>query len=511
MLGNSRIRLLVPLLAGFALAACGGSKEDKGDDDDKTKSEGAGKVDPSTNPIKPGPEPKAKTVFSYPPSGAGPHEGFDLNAIRDKLQGAWLVGGSAFSSIPNVWYLDGDTLVRITEGGERSESTLRLLAPCYYFEGTKDGGSGTYGHFAFDGNTLYLGLGNSGLVSGAKTIGCMSVAMYVHENGSCTSWTKKPFGREGDFWEKEAGDCGYTDDKSEFYGDDTNSKRKTYGRQSLNVRGDVLLTKQMEGNKAERFDTLAAALAEQKKRVDAKDALKKTPTDLPFSSWGVDSSDPGWAKGDAVWAAGASRKGKWSLGAFRYEKFENGAVWVRSGNDAWAPSAFAHASPGAAKLKKGDPALLAIGALMPYGRFVKMDGDKVVVAYKSARKVKEKTMDAKRIMPLEANKWVFAAPVAYKKGDLWTDGRLVLDAADGAYVFTGDAVEKLAKADIKLVDVSKKWKKGATVWAMEPSGMAPRKFVEGTITEVHGDGIYYTIKAANKTFDQTFARLVDAL
>lgn len=510
MIGNRRIHLVLPLVV--ALAACGGSKDDKGDDKtDDGKAEGSGKVDPKTNPIKPGPEPKGKTVFSYPPKGAGPHEGFDLGAIRDKLQGAWLAGGSAFSSIPTVWYLDGDTLVRITESGERSESTLRLLAPCYYFEGTKDGGTGSYGHFAFDGDTLYLGLGNAGIVQGDTTIGCMSIAMYVHENGACTSWTKQSFGREGDFWEKEAGDCGYTEDNKVFYGDDTNSKRKTYGRQELNVHGDVLLTTQMKGNKAEKYDTLAAALAEQKKRIDAKEALKKTPTDLPFSDWGIESKDPGWTKGDGVFAAAASRKGTWSLGAFRYEKFENGAVWVKSGSDAWAPSAFAHAPADASSLNKGAPALLAIGALMPYGRFVKMDGDKVVVSYKSARKVKEKTMDAERIMPIEANKWVFAAPVAYKKGDLWTDGRLVMDAGNDAYVFTGDAVEKLAKADVTLVDVSKRWNKGATVWAMEPSGVAPRKFVKGTITEVHGDGIYYTIKAGKKTFDQTFARIVGTL
>jgi len=501
-------------LLGMAVAlglGCDQKKDVRKDDAGKAERADERPAAPAPPPIEHGDE-APKTVYAYPPKGPGPHEGFDLAAIRDKLQGAWLVGGSAFSSIPTVWSLRGDTLVQVDEQGKRTESVLRLLAPCYFSEGPADGHSATFGHFAFDGDTLYLGLGNAGVVQGDKTIGCMSVAMYVYENGACTAWTKKPFAKEGDLWEREEGDCGYTEDKSVFYGDDTHSKRKIYGRQELHVHGPVLLTRQMEGNKAVKLDSLEAALAEQKKRIEAKEALKRTPTDLPFASWGVESVQPELEKGAPVWAAAVSRDGHWSLGAFRYEKFEQSAVWVRSGWDAWAPSAFVHVPGAVAEMKKGAPALLAIGALMPYGRFVKMDGDKAVFAYESARQVRERTLEVARVLPFAPKEWVFGAPLAMRKEGRWTDARLVLDAGSFAYVLAGDGVEKWAKADLKLIDTSRRWAKGDKVWAMQSSGISPLQFVAGKVVEIHGDGVFFTIETEDgRKLDQSFARLVESL
>lgn len=444
------------------------------------------------------------------PSGPGPHQGYDLAAIHKRLQGTWLTGGSAFSSIPNVWSLDGNTLTEIDEKGNRTVSTLRMLAPCYFFAGAPGGGSGVYHHFVFDGDTLYLGLGSSGLVQGGKTIACMSAGIFVHDGTACTLWKRKPFAKPGNEWESEPGECGYSDDKQTFQTDDTNTSRKIYGVQKVNVKGGVLLTTQMEGNKAERFPSLDAALAKQKEKIDAKVALTKTPGDLPFKDWGVPSTDPGYEANSTVWGAAVTRDGKWGLHTYRYKKFEDGALWLMSMSDGWAPSAFVHA-PEASKLSPGEPALLAIGALMPYGRVVKLDGDKVVVRYRSGNRLSEQTLEASRVLPLAKKAWVFGAPVAYKDGERWASGRLVLDGEADAYVFDGAAVTRRPKAELKLVDVGKKWSKGAKVWAMRDSGMSPLSYEAGTIDKAEGDVLYSIKTADGRSFQQTFDRIVDKL
>ena len=448
--------------------------------------------------------------ITYPPPGAGPHAGFDLAAIHRKLQGAWLAGGAAFSTIPNVWFLEGDTLVEIDEAGQRSTSTLRLLSPCSFFA-SAGGGSGVYGTFVLDGETLYQGLGNAGLVQGDKTIGCMAAGIYVHERGACTLWKRKPFARAGDEWEQEPGACGFDERKATFHGDDTNSSRKIYGRESLTLKGSVLLTRQMEGNKAERFPSLEAARARQQELVEAKAALSRPPPDLPFKAWGVSSTAPTFEANSFVWAAAAARDGTWSLRSFRYKSFMEDVVWVTGGLDAWAPSAFVHPAVGATGMKRGDAALLGIGALMPYGRFIKLDGDQAIVQYRSGNRVVEKPIEPSRVFPVKRAAWAFAAPVAYQVDGRWSDGTLVLDAGADAYVLTSSGVQKLAKSALRLVDVGKRWTKGTKVWAMKHSGISPLSFVEGRIDTIQGDGLLYTIKTADGVFEQTYDRIVDKL
>ena len=50
-----------------------------------------------------------KQFFDYPPEGEGPHAGWDLNALREKLQGVWLLGGGYFGP-PTIWHIEGDVL-----------------------------------------------------------------------------------------------------------------------------------------------------------------------------------------------------------------------------------------------------------------------------------------------------------------------------------------------------------------------------------------------------------------
>jgi hypothetical protein len=444
--------------------------------------------------------------FAYPPSGPGPYEGFDLAAIHKKLQGSWLVGGTAFSSIPHVWSLDGDTLTQLDSKGKRSTSTFRLLAPCYFVEGAADGGSGTYGHFVLDGETLYLGLGTAGLVQGERTIGCMLVAMYVLEKGTCTRWTKKSFSRPGtDEWEKEPGDCKYSEDGKTFSGDDTSSKRKIYGVETLNVKGKVLLTQQMEGNKAEKFPSLDAAIAKQKELIDNKTALTKTPPNLPFKAWGVESKPPGYPAGTRVWAAAVNRDGSvWELRPFRFKSFDNDAAWLTAGNDMWAPSAFVDAATSSAKA--GDVVMLGAGGV---GRVTGVDGDKLKVRYGQYGRLTDRTVEPTEVRAIDRG-WAFGAPLAYRKGASWVTAQLVLDAGSDAFIFVDRKVMKVVKDDVRLIDLSTRYAKGGKVWAAPSSGFS-LAFGEGTVLEVLGDGLVYKIKTADRQFDVSFDRVIAKL
>ena len=498
------IRTLVVVCAlvglGCGKAADKGSPGEGGSARAPTATPGSGVVAP------PSPSRAAKATAVLP-TGPGPHAGFDLAAIHARLQGAWLVGGSAFSSIPHVWSLDGDALVTIDDQGHRAATTFRLLSPCSYFAGTP-GGSGTYGTFVFDGDTLYLGLGNAGLVQDTRTIACLAAGIYVTDGTTCTLWRRKAFATTGAAWDGESGQCGYTADRSKFQGDDTASSRKIYGVETLEVKGGVLLTRQMEGNKAEQVASIDAALARQKERLDAMAALTRTPTDLPFKTWGLEPG-PVVVQGP-VWAAAVTRDGRWELRNFRFKQLEDDVVWVTGMTDAWAPSTFVHVVD-PVTVKQGGAALLAIGALMPYGRVIKLDGDKAIVRYRSGPRAQDTPIELARVMPIEAAAWTFAAPVAYKAKDHWEDGRLVHATGEDAYVLVESEVKKLPRTEVRLVDVGKRWSKGAKVWAMPDSGMSPLVFVQGTITAVHDDGALYTIKAGDRVFDQTFDRIIGAL
>lgn len=489
------------LLSLLVIAACGKGKSDSGD------KPGSATPDKGSDQAGKPPAKAGGSKFTYPPPFPGPHEGFDLAAIHKKLQGAWLLGGSGAGRVPTIWSLDGDTLTQIDSDGKRSTSTFRLLAPCYYVDGAADGSSGTYSHFAFDGDTLYLGLGHAGIVEGDRTIGCMSVAMYVLDKGTCTRWTKKSFSKPGsDEWEKEPGDCKYSDDKTKFTGDDTNSKRKIYGVETLDVKGKVLLTPQMANNKAEKAASLDAAIAKQKESLDQAAALKKTPGDLPFKGWGVESKAPAFAEKTEVWAAAVTRDGQWDLRTFRYKSFDNDALWLTGMVDAWAPSAFVHEP---AKAAPNSPALLGIGALMPFGRVVGTEGDKLKVKYWQFSKPAETTLDAVRVLPIDRG-WVFGAPIAYKKDSVWVVGRLVLEAGGDAYVFVERKVEKVAKDAVRVIDLAARHAKGAKVWAAPSSGMS-LAFVEGTVLEVLADGLGYKVKTADKQFEVSFDRVIGKL
>lgn len=440
-----------------------------------------------------------------PLEGPGPHEGFDLKAIHAKLQGTWLIGGSAFSRIPHIWDVKGDLLTIVDGTGQSSEHTFRLLAPCHMV--TADGGgSRTWHKFVFDGDTLYSGLGNAGLKQGDTTVGCMAAGAYVLKGGTCTKWTKKAFAKAGtNPWESEPGECGYEADGKTFFGDDTHSKRKTYGKERLDVVGAVLLTKQMAGNKAVKAESLEAAMTAQKAKIDAKEALNHPPKDLVYKDWKLPKVEAAaFEKGKTLWATGVDREGKWRTSAMRYSGLNDAEHKLYSAGDRWAPAAFIADYAEPKDLAKGAPLMVASGFL-DYGRFVESKDTKVSVAKLAGNGAKPRDYETLRSAALTPGEWQLGSPAACKEGDTWQGCTIVAAVGEAVFVNTREAVESKPKADVKLVDIGTIHKQGAKVLAQPRSGMGTLAFEPATVTEVHEGGAAYTVKTdAGKVFTQSF-------
>lgn len=455
---------------------------------------------------------KEKTIFSYPPAGDGPHTGFDLEAIRGKLQGTWLVGGTAFSSIPKIWHVSGDSVTQVDTAGKKSEHTLQLLAPCYAKMSDIGTSSATYVHFVFDGETLYQGLGNSGVVAGDTSVGCMSAAVYVHKGDKCTSWKQKSFPRKGEaMFESEPGECGYEgegDDKL-FFGDDTNSKRKIYGKQKLPVRmGDALMTKQMSGNKAEKVESLDVAIAKQKVLIDAKEALTKPPEELAYSGWGLPKVEVVMADKQRLWAAGIDRDGKWRLASFRYKSTHEDTFWLRGMSDRFAPSAFVQPSKSkTSDFKKGQLVVYASG-IMLWGIVDSVDAEKVTISYLSGNKVSQKSEKPEMFIAFDSGKFTLGAPIRWQEGEAWFIGWVAYDAGDSVYVLHGSdmSVSPIAKAALELTVPKKAFKKGAKISVREKSAIGGTKWVPAKVTKVLNKGVAYEVKTdEGKIFTQSWA------
>jgi hypothetical protein len=499
-----KFRLDPAALMALALAFAGCDKEKREREAEPTGSAGAEKTAPD-----PGTAGKASGAAGFEaPRGEGPHEGFDLAALHRKLQGTWMVGGTAFSSIPRIWHLDESDLVIVDGEGKRSEHTLRLLAPCYAAVAEKGGGSTVFSTFVFDGDTLYQGLGNAGVRQGERVVACMAAGIYELADDACTKWTRKPFASPGQpAWEKEPGECGFAEDGKVFFGDDTSSKRKIYGREQLEViEGDALMTRQMAGNRAEKVASLEEALARQQAVRDEREEAKKTPEDLPFAGWGLAPADASYARGDRVWAAAVSRDGKWTFNVLRFEKAEGDVLTLKQTSDLWAPSAFTRAAADPEELSGGAPVMAAAGALVSYGRFVRGGDGKAVYAHLSGPNVREREVDAARIAAVP--ELGLGTPVAYRDGDRWRAGEAVHVQDERVLVLTRDGVQPIARADLRAID-GKPLRKGARVLALPSSGVAPLRFEPGRVGKVLEGGAAYEIETDDgKRFVQSWARVM---
>ena len=195
-------------------------------------------------PPEPGPRKPAQTSYD---------QMVDMNGIWKKLQGTWLVGGSFFSSVPAIWDIRGDDITVVASGGSETKTKIELLAPCQLKVGPE------YNSFVFDGDTLYAGLGMSGVRAGDTIIACFASGIFVHQGGKC-----QVHDRFFDQIRTRDAQCEIRKDgtKETFLATDVNRQPKPiYGTEQMDVHGNVLMTGQMRGNKAERVADLAAAKA----------------------------------------------------------------------------------------------------------------------------------------------------------------------------------------------------------------------------------------------------------
>lgn len=497
---KSRLDLAALTALALALAACD-KKEEQGEAADPAKEQAASKASPEPDRAR------GEAGFEAP-AGEGPHQGFDLAALHSKLQGTWIVGGAALSSIPRIWHVAGNDLVIVDAEGKRSEHTIRLLAPCQAAVAEKQGSSTVFSHFVFDGDTLYQGLGNAGVRQGERVVACLSAGIYELADGSCTKWTRKPFAGPGQpMWEHEPGECGWDEGGEVFFGDDTRSKRKLYGREQLEViEGDALMTRQMAGNRTEKVASLEEALARQQAVLAEREDAKKTPGDLPFAAWDLPPADASYAPGDRVWAAAVSRDGKWTFNVLRFEKADGDVITLRQMTDLWAPTAFIRAAAAPEQLAAGAPVMAASGALVSYGRFVRAGDGKAVYVHLSGRKVREREIDAERIAGVPD--LGLGTPLAYKDGERWRAGEAVHVHDGEVHVLTRDGVRPFTRDELRPID-GKPLRKGASVLALPPSGVAPLAFEPGKVGAVLEGGVAYEIETdAGKSFVQGWARVM---
>lgn len=491
--------------AVLTLFFVGCDKKEKGSDEKEKKPESV--TADSTDDEKEEKPPSAETVDDYQPlKGPGPHQGFDMKEIRQKLQGTWLVGGSAFSNIPHIWHIEGDRITIVRDGEKKKPGTMRLLAPCVLME--DHGSSAVYHTFVFDGDTLYAGLGNAGLKMGDKTVACQAAGVFVHQGDKCTLWRRRTFAKPGENqWQEDTGDCGYEDDGKKFFGDDTRSSRKIYGKSALDVQGDVLLTRQMAGNKATRVANLEEAMTVQKDKIAAKEALKHPPKNLPFLEWDLPEVNIRPEGRVHVWAAGINRKGNWAFGHNYYGGLnDNIHKMFLLGSDVWMPDAFMKLAEPAKGLKRGTPVLLN-SVKRTYARVVRVKGDTVTVETAWNDRTREQEKKTTEVLPITRGGWDMGALVTYKNEDGHYDtAMIVLAHGEKVYLMAETLVVK-NKNDLTLLDL-RPMRVGTRVWAIPPSGVSPLRYEKARIVKVHGQGAGYELKTdSGRTFHQSFDRV----
>jgi hypothetical protein len=160
-----------------ALEGCGKNKEDKRQAAAEAKAVAA---TPEATPKPPG----------------GPWQ-LDAAGVQAKLQGAWVLKNVAYAGSVEAWEIKGDK-IRMWDGKQSKESTatLSLSSPCQLALKSGSDAAGwetTYATFAFDGDKLYLGLGQAGVKQGDAIIACTSRGTFVMKGTDCKVY-KENFG-----------------------------------------------------------------------------------------------------------------------------------------------------------------------------------------------------------------------------------------------------------------------------------------------------------------------------
>jgi hypothetical protein len=191
------------------------------------------------------PAPDASWIAAGPAFDAqSPFAGAGLDGIAKKLEGAWFVKlGNGRQR--EAWDVHGNTAVVANKGGAKAYA-LTVTSPCTLEIKEKDGGS-TESHFVFDGDTLYLGMGDYGVKTQDGVVACVSDGIYELKKGKCDKYL-----RLGGHWDKKPAKCVLTKDAFEVKAD--------FGGK-VDARGSVFLSDDPELLKAVKVASLGEGTA----------------------------------------------------------------------------------------------------------------------------------------------------------------------------------------------------------------------------------------------------------
>lgn len=194
---------------------------------------------------------ETKAEAAQPEKKSGPFAEFNLDDVKNRLQGAWVIRGQA-------WEVSGDQ-VKIFDGKEEKTRKLLIVAPCKIgLENKTERGTSTdFLKYTTDGEKVYVGMGDAGIRQGEKIVACGFNAVLVHSGDKCTAFKDDYRGA----WKEEPGEC-----KIEKKGEEEVFTFKAgMARGGLKIAGDALFSGQMETNVAEKVASYDEAKAKLKK------------------------------------------------------------------------------------------------------------------------------------------------------------------------------------------------------------------------------------------------------
>jgi hypothetical protein len=188
--------------------------------------------------------------------GAGPFPTFaTLDDVAAAWQGTWLVEINA-GTRKQVWDVHGGAVTILDATGTRKR-TFTLLSPCTV-ELASSGPTGRSADivpFAFDGATLYIGLGEAGMRKGGSMLACAGRQVFVWKDGVCRA-------HEADInppraWHDQPAKC---EVRSEGGHDvlDVRDPKQPEVVHSLRTYGTALMSEQMRAHPSTRVVSLEA-------------------------------------------------------------------------------------------------------------------------------------------------------------------------------------------------------------------------------------------------------------
>ena len=189
---------------------------------------------------------------------------FGMDEIRKNWNGAWVIkkwgrvkGKKSSYRALEAWHVEGEKLT-IFDGKTETITKINIASPCTIevsgvaIRNTKIRGTQTR-QFVFEGNGVFVGMGEVALRKGNLTIGCNAFGIHILENnGKCTQWIKR-FRK----WRKKQSKCSLSkaDGLNWFSMENTLSG----GRYSVAGKGDVMALGNMQKHDGKRMESFEAA------------------------------------------------------------------------------------------------------------------------------------------------------------------------------------------------------------------------------------------------------------